>query len=87
MGFAVMDLRACLPGAFGGRPIVWGVDAARVDLGGGQVTLSWAALPPRRIALLTIPRLRVRFEVDGVDAQAWQAFLRHFDLYTQRGGG
>ncbi len=87
MGFAVADLRACLPGAFGGRPIAWGVDAASVALGCGRVTLSWAALPPRRIALLSIPRLRVRFEAQEVDAPAWQAFMRHFDLYTQRGGG
>jgi len=89
MGFAVADLRACLPGACGGRPIEWGDASARLALGSGpgQVTLSWSPLPPRRIALLSIPRLLVRFEACGVDADAWRAFMRYFDLYMQRGGG
>ncbi|MEO5771630.1 MAG: hypothetical protein ABIQ29_06135, partial [Burkholderiaceae bacterium] len=59
MGFAVGDLRACLPGACGGRPIEWGDASARLGLGlgpePGQVTISWSPLPPRRIALLSIP--------------------------------
>lgn len=87
MGFAEADLRACLPGALGGRPIEWGADAATVQLSPGSVTRSWTPLPPRRIALLSIPRLRVRFEARDLDAVAWRAFMRHFDLYTQRGGG
>ena len=87
MGFTADALRACLPGACGGRPIEWGDSAAQLALGPGRVTFTWAPLPSRRIALLSIPRLHVRFEAEGVDAVAWQAFMRHFDLYTQRGGG
>ena len=87
MGFTVDALRACLPGACGGRPIEWGDSAAELALGPGRVTLSWTPLPSRRIALLSIPRLHVRFGADGVDAVGWQAFMRHFDLYTLRGGG
>ena len=49
--------------------------------------LAWQVLPPRRIALLCIPRLAVAFRFEGVDDAARQAFMRHFDLYTQRGGG
>lgn len=89
MGFTVADLRACLPGACGGRPIEWGDASARLGLGPGpgQVTISWFPLPPRRIALLSIPRLRVRFEACDVEAEAWRSFMRHFDVYMQRGGG
>jgi hypothetical protein len=88
MGCTADELRAWLPGASAGRAIEWrGTEGAALALDGGQVLLHWQALPPRRIALITLPRLRVRFEATGVDAGAWQAFMRHFDLHTQRGGG
>jgi hypothetical protein len=88
MGCAVDELKAWLPGASGGRAIEWlGDDGAEVAFDAGRVELRWQPLPPRRIALVTLPRLRVRFEAVGVDGDAWHAFMRHFDLYTQRGGG
>ena len=34
-----------------------------------------------------MPRLAVSFEFDAVDEATRQTFMRHFDLYTQRGGG
>jgi hypothetical protein len=51
------------------------------------VSIEWHTLAPRRIALIVVPRLKVRFEAHGVDEAGWQRFMRHFDLYTQRGGG
>lgn len=60
---------------------------AVVTLGTGTLTLRWQPLPPRRIALLVLPRLGVRFAFDGVPAPQRAAFLRRFDLATQRGGG
>ena len=54
---------------------------------GGTLELAWTALPPRRIALLQMPRMAVRFRFEGVDAPARERFMRHFDLYMQRGGG
>jgi hypothetical protein len=83
MGCTADELRAWLPGASGDRPIAWH-DASAVV---GTATLTWRALPPRRIALITLPRLHVRFVADRVAEAAWQRFMRHFDLYTQRGGG
>jgi hypothetical protein len=62
--------------------------AASVSLvAGGRLHLQWQALPPRRIALVVLPRLAVQFRFEGADAAARTAFLRRFDLYTQRGGG
>jgi hypothetical protein len=87
MGCTADELRAWLPGASGGRAIEWRATGATVALGAGQATLAWRALEPRRIALLTMPRLHVRFEARGADEAAWQRFMKHFDLYTQRGGG
>lgn len=87
MGCTADELRRWLLGASGDRAIEWRDDGALVALEQGRVILQWQSLPSRRIALVSVPRLCVRFEARGVDEGAWQAFMRHFDLYTQRGGG
>jgi hypothetical protein len=87
MGCTAGELRAWLPGASGGRAIGWREEGADVALDGGCVALRWQTLPARRIALIALPRLRVSFEAARVSEAAWQRFMRHFDLYTQRGGG
>jgi len=87
MGCTEEDLRAWLPGASGERPLTLHQGGADVALEGGVVTLQWHPLEPRRIALLVMPRLQVRFYARDVDEATWQAFMRHFDLYMQRGGG
>jgi hypothetical protein len=87
MGCTAEELRAWLPGAGGGRPIEWRDSGADIALDGGMVSIDWRSLEPRRIALITLPRLHVRFAAHGVEPAAWQRFMRHFDLYTQRGGG
>lgn len=80
---------ARLPGAcaLGGGALLLGPGRARLPLAEGALELEWAALPPRRIALLQMPRLAVRFRFEGVDEAARERFMRHFDLYMQRGGG
>ncbi len=76
-----------LPGACGGRIEIEG-SCARVDLdAGGRLELRWQPLPPRRIALLVLERLAVSYRFSGVDAAERARFMRHFDLYMQRGGG
>ena len=87
MGCTADELRAWLPGASGGRAVRWRQQGADVEIDGGVASIDWSALSPRRIALITLPRLHVRFAASGLDASAWQRFMRHFDLYTQRGGG
>lgn len=87
MGCTEDELRAWLPGASGKRAIAWRGQGADIALGAGKVAIDWHALAPRRIALITLPRLAVHFAAQGVPAEAWQRFMRHFDLYTQRGGG
>ena len=81
------EWRMWLPGASGGRPLELGAGSARVAVGDGHLQLDWQVLVPRRIALLQLPRLGVRFAFVGVDELTRQSFMRHFDLYTQRGGG
>lgn len=60
---------------------------ALVAIGAGRLHLQWTVLPERRIALVRMPRLAVRFAFEGVDADARTEFMRYFDLYMQRGGG
>lgn len=58
-----------------------------IHMDGGQLTLAWQPLEPRRLGLAVLPRLWVRFEFVGVDDGVRHRFMKRFDLYTQRGGG
>ena len=87
MGCTASELRAWLPSASAGRAIAWRAQGADIALDDGNVSIDWRTLEPRRIALITLPRLHVHFAAHGVDEAAWQRFMRYFDLYTQRGGG
>jgi hypothetical protein len=87
-GFTEAEWERCLPGAVGEH--AWrttGPGSIEVSIGAGTMHLTWKALPPRRIALIAMPRLAVRYRFENVDAESRQAFMRYFDLYTQRGGG
>lgn len=88
MGCTAAELRDQLPGASRGAPLAWRNDGADVRLEAGALSLRWQALEPRRIGLVTLPRLAVRFQFDpGIGDEQRAHFMRYFDLYTQRGGG
>jgi hypothetical protein len=87
MGCTVQEWLRWLPAAMGPHPWTCTDDGARVDVGAGRLTLAWQPLPPRVIARLCLPRLWVRFRFEGVAADEREAFMRHFDLVTRRGGG
>ena len=101
MGCTPAELCGWLPGASRGAAIAWSpspapdpktvpteVPSAVVTLeAGAQLRLQWTVLPARRIALVTLPRLEVQFDFGETDADVRHRFMRHFDLYTQRGGG
>ena len=53
----------------------------------GTLELRWHTLPPRRIALLEIPQLRVHFVFQGLNDEERYRVQRCFDLQTHRGGG
>lgn len=64
-----------------------GTGTAVLDFAWGALRLETEPLPPRRIALLKVQQLRVRFvPPEGRDEQA-RAWIEHFDRHTQRGGG
>jgi hypothetical protein len=76
-----------LPDALGSPEADISRGTACVSIDGGRLELAWSALPPRRIALVQLPRLAVRFRFDGVTDERRFVFMRRFDLYLQRGGG
>ena len=87
MGCTPAELALWLPGAAAPFAVSPRADGADVALEEGRLRLHWEMLPPRRIALLSVPRLRLRFAFEGVDEPARLRFMHRFDLYTQRGGG
>ena len=88
MGCSEREWLSWLPGAVDGAAWQLGPSEASVRVGEGMLRLAWHALPQRRIALIALPRLAVRFEFDAaVGEEARQRFMRRFDLYMQRGGG
>jgi hypothetical protein len=77
-----------LPGACAPAGLALGAPGqAQVHLSPGMLWLRWEVLPPRQIALMRMPRMRVHYSFEQVDDGARHAFMRHFDLYMQRGGG
>ena len=87
MGCSEAEWLGWMPRAIGSHPWQRTGSVISVTLGEGMLRLSWSPLPERRIALLRMQRLLVRFEFDGVDALQRQAFMKPFDLSLQRGGG
>jgi len=87
MGCTEAELLRWLPGAAAPHDPQVSGQAALIGIAAGRLSLRWSELPPRQIALMRMPRLAVSFDFEGVDEASRQRFMRHFDLYTQRGGG
>jgi len=89
MGCTVADLLRALPAALPGAHIETDSDAHEVRgvFPDGMLRLVWQPMAARRIALLEIPRLQVRFQYSRLSAERRHEVQRRFDLATQRGGG
>ena len=62
-------------------------EAARIRRGSGRRAAHAKLSAPDPLPPATGPRLAISFRFNGVDEATRQAFMRYFDLYTQRGGG
>lgn len=87
MGCTEDELLRWLPGALEGATLSLAPGRAHARFDAGALQVDWRPLPPRRIALLAMPRLAISFAFDGLDDARRQRVMRRFDLYTQRGGG
>jgi hypothetical protein len=87
VGYSDTEWRRAIQRAVGDCPIHIEGSTAQVQVDAGILDLQWRPLPNRTIALLSMPRLAVSFEFKGVGPEARYAFMRGFDLKTQKGGG
>lgn len=87
MGCTRAEFMRWLPGATRHAPTRVEGDGLTLSVAGGEVRISLRERPPRRLSLLSLPVLAVRFRFVGVAEAARVDFLAHFDAYTRRGGG
>jgi len=87
MGCTLEELTRWLPGAVGPAVATPVAGGWRIAVPGGEVRLEVEPRPPRRIALISLPVLHVRFRFLGLGSEAREAFLARFDAWTRRGGG
>lgn len=87
MGFTRAEFLQLLPAALHGYPYTQTSDAIQVMLGTQRLVITLGPEQVRRIALLALPYVPVEFDAGGVDAAAFEVFLRQFDLYYRKGGG
>lgn len=87
MGCTEAEWLGWLPAAIGGCAWQRAGSSVQVDIPPGRLQLQWEPQPPRVIALMRMPVLRVSFAFEGLDAAQRHAFMKRFDLYMQRGGG
>ena len=86
-GFTEAEWLRMLPMATAPHALQLGPGRAEMVLGAGRLCLAWTVLPPRQIALVRMPRLQVHYRFEGLPVAERQAFMRHFDLHIQKGGG
>ncbi len=87
MGCTEAEWLGWLPAALGANPWARNGPSVVAAIAPGQLVLYWEPLPPRVIALMRMPRLKVSFTFTGLDAAQRYTFMKRFDLYMQRGGG
>lgn len=78
---------ACLPDAIGAHPYHLVANAASVQIGPGQLALSWRHGEHRCTRGRNIPQLVVSFRLSGVDDVQRYLFMRHFDAHLPRERG
>lgn len=89
MGCTSAELLASLATALAGATLQIDADRASASavFDGGTLNIRWSALPPRRIALLAIPRTLVSFQYERMSPARRYEVQRRFDMVYQRGGG
>jgi hypothetical protein len=87
MGCTREEFLRWLPGATRHAPMQLHADKATLQSGEATVEISFTQAAPRRIALVSMPVLKVSFRFSGAGESAYLKFMQYFDLYTKRGGG
>jgi hypothetical protein len=87
MGCTRSEFLAWLPGAVRGARFDVDGDLIRIGYASGKVVIRIAQAAERKLGLLSLPVLLVSIRFVGIGAGARDEFLKHFDLFMQRGGG
>jgi hypothetical protein len=91
MGCSEREWLMWLPAAMGDVRWNLGTGALQAqplaDVDTASLHITWRTGEPRRIGMVTLPRLLVRFEFAAMDDAQRYTFMKRFDLYMQRGGG
>ncbi len=87
MGCTTKEWQGWLPAAMGDAIWQHTNNSVKAQIESGSLSIHWHEGEPRRIALMSMPRLHVSFEFTGLDDAQRYRFMKRFDLYMQRGGG
>jgi hypothetical protein len=91
MGCSEREWLMWLPAAMGEVRWTLGIGAVQAQpmaaSDAASLRITWSTGEPRRIGMVTLPRLLVRFVFEAMDDAQRYAFMKRFDLYMQRGGG
>ncbi|MEE9334520.1 MAG: hypothetical protein V3U65_10565 [Granulosicoccaceae bacterium] len=87
MGITHSDFFRLLPKAMGDHPYTINGNTVNADVEGGKLMIGLGEQQERRIALMRIPFVIVNFDFSSVGDEGIEAFVQHFDLHFQRGGG
>lgn len=87
MAITYSDFFRLLPNAMGEHPYTINGNTVNANVGDGKLTISLGEQQERRIALMRIAFVIVSFDFDSVGDEGIEAFVKHFDLHFQRGGG
>lgn len=87
MSISRIEFERSLPEAVDNVP--YAIDGSEFSHDGGERSwrIALEPLPDRVIALLRLPRHRVKFRLDGFDTATRVAWVDRFARYFQRGGG
>ncbi len=87
-GCTEAEWQTWLPDAVHGHALAIDIQGrASVAIGQGELQIDWATLQPRRIGLLRMPRMRMRYRFLDVSEPERERFMKRFDLHLLRGGG
>lgn len=81
------DFRRVFPHVVEGEALQWLPDGVRVGAGPRCLRIRLGPQSERRIGLLRVPSMEVRFDFDGFRREEVERFMRRFHRHFQRGGG
>lgn len=87
MGLEPGEFLRTLPAAAAPWGVLVEAGLVRIPHPSGEIRIAFEAAPPRQLGALSLPVLRVEFDLSELGEIERRRFLRRFDLCFQRGGG